>query len=229
MMNSPIDSSVFPVRILLVDDHEVLRAGLRALLEHEADLKVVGEAGTGAQAIALADTLGPDVMVLDLGLPDISGLEVIRAIRRDNTTVRIVVLSMHSRREYVVPAIEAGCDGYVPKSATHTSLLQAIRSVLAGEGYLHPTAAKALMGSIQDDRSETAQFEALSEREQDVIRLTVQGFTSREIGEKLDIGSKTVETYRQRATEKLQIEHRSGLIKFAVRAGLLDDFKSVGD
>jgi len=165
-------------------------------------------------------------ILLDLGLPDISGLEVIRTIRQHNTSVRIVVLSMHSRREYVVPAIEAGCDGYVPKSSTHTSLLQAIRSVLAGEGYLHPTAAKALMGSIQDTQSESAQFEALSEREQDVIRLTAQGFTSREIGEKLDISSKTVETYRQRATEKLQIENRSGLVKFAVRAGLLDDFKS---
>ena len=225
-MNSPIDSSTSPVRILLVDDHEVLRDGLRALLEHESDLRIVGEAGTGAQAIALTNSLRPDVIVLDLGLPDISGLEVIRTIRQHNTSVRIVVLSMHSRREYVVPAIEAGCDGYVPKSSTHTSLLQAIRSVLAGEGYLHPTAAKALMGSIQDTQSESAQFEALSEREQDVIRLTAQGFTSREIGEKLDISSKTVETYRQRATEKLQIENRSGLVKFAVRAGLLDDFKS---
>ena len=220
------ESSLASVRILLVDDHEVLRAGLCALLENEADLKVVGQASTGAQAIALADSLGPDVIVLDLGLPDISGLEVIRAIRQHNTAVGIVVLSMYSRREYVVPAIEAGCDGYVPKSATHTSLLQAIRSVLAGECYLHPAAATALMGSIQDHHSESAQFEALSEREQDVIRLTAQGFTSREIGEKLDIGSKTVETYRQRATEKLQIEHRSGLVKFAVRAGLLDDFKS---
>jgi len=225
-MNLPIDSSIVPVHILLVDDHEVLRAGLRALLEHESDLRVVGEAGTGAQAIALTNSLRPDVIVLDLGLPDISGLEVIRAIRQHNTTVRIVVLSMHSRREYVVPAIEAGCDGYVPKSSTHTSLLQAIRSVLAGEGYLHPTAATALMGSIQDTQSESAQFEALSEREQAVIRLTAKGFTSREIGEKLDISSKTVETYRQRATEKLQIENRSGLVKFAVRAGLLDDFKS---
>lgn len=218
-------AQVNAVRILLVDDHEVLRNGLRALLEHETDLQVVGEAGTGAQAIALAKTVAPDVMVLDLGLPDINGLEVIRAIRQHNSNLRIVVLSMYSRREFVMPAIEAGCDGYVPKSATHTSLLQAIRTVLAGERYLHPTAATVLINSIKDDQSEAAQFAALSEREQDVLRLAVQGFTSREIGEKLIISSKTVETYRQRAMEKLGIEHRSGLVKFAVRAGLLDDFK----
>ena len=136
---------------------------------------------------------------------------------------------MYSRREFVVPAIEAGCDGYVPKSSTHTSLLQAIRTVLGGERYLHPTAATALISAIKDEESETAQFAALSEREQDVLRLTAQGFTSREIGDKLIISSKTVETYRQRAMEKLNLEHRSALIKFAVRAGLLDDFKSPMD
>ena len=214
------------VRILLVDDHKVLRDGLRVLLEDEGDLRVVGEAGTGAQALEMAQSLAPDVIVLDLGLPDMSGLDVIRAIRGREDNVRIVVLSMYSRREFVVPAIEAGCDGYVPKSSTHTSLLQAIRTVLGGERYLHPTAATALIGAIKDEESETSQFAALSEREQDVLRLTAQGFTSREIGDKLIISSKTVETYRQRAMEKLNLEHRSALIKFAVRAGLLDDFKS---
>ncbi len=217
-----------PVRILLVDDHNVLRDGLRALLENEPDLRVVGEAGTGAQAIALAHTLQPDVVVLDLGLPDMSGIDVIRAIRLAQTALRIVVLSMYSQREFVVPAIEAGCDGYVPKSSAHTSLLQAIRTVLTGERYLHPTAATALIGSLRDHQSESAQFAALSEREQDVLRLTAQGFTSREIGETLIISAKTVETYRQRAMEKLGIEHRSDLVKFAVRAGLLDDFKRNG-
>lgn len=214
-----------PVRILLVDDHNVLRDGLRALLEHEADFRVVGEAGAGAQAIALAQTLAPDLVVLDLGLPDMSGLDVIRTLRQQHAAVRIVVLSMYSQREFVVPAIEAGCDGYVPKSSTHTSLLQAIRTVLTGERYLHPTAATTLFGALKDPQAEAAQFAALSDREQDVLRLTAQGFTSREIGESLVISAKTVETYRQRAMEKLGIERRSDLVKFAVRAGLLDDFK----
>jgi two-component system response regulator NreC len=219
---------VNPVRILLVDDHEVLREGLRALLESEADLVVVGAAGTGAEAAALAQRLTPDLVVLDLGLPDMSGLDVIRLLRQQHPSPRIVVLSMYSQREFVMPAVEAGCDGYVPKSATHTSLLQAIRTVLGGERYLHPTAATVLMGSMQADTSEIAQFAALSEREQDVIRQTAQGFTSREIADQLVISAKTVETYRQRAMEKLGIERRSDLIKFAVRAGLLDDFKRKG-
>lgn len=214
-----------PARILLVDDHKVLRDGLRALLEIEPDLRVVGEAGTGAVAIELCRTLAPDLMILDLSLPDMSGLEVIRAVRREKTAVRIIVLSMHSRREFVAPAMDAGCDGYVPKSATHTSLHQAIVAVLAGERYLHPTAATALLGAKREAQSESAQFAALSEREQDVIRLSAQGFTSRDIAEKLNLGSKTVETYRQRGMEKLGLENRSALVRFAVRAGLLDGFR----
>ena len=213
------------VRILLVDDHKVLRDGLRALLELEIDLRIVGEAGTGASAIELARSLAPDLMILDLSLPDMSGLEVIRAVRRDMTGIRIIVLSMHSRREFVVPVMEAGSDGYVPKSATHTSLHEAIRVVLAGERYLHPVAATALLGAKHETLSESIQFGTLSEREQDVLRLSAQGFTSREIAEKLSIGSKTVETYRQRAMEKLGLENRSEFVKFAVRAGLLDGFR----
>ncbi len=215
-----------PVRILLVDDHKVLRDGLRSLLESEDDLVVIAEAGTGQEAIALTQEHQPDVIVMDLGLPDMSGLEVIRTIRESNKESRIVVLSMYSRREFVVPAIEAGCDGYVPKSTTHTSLLEAIRVVLRGERFLHPTVATVLMESISNKQSDAEKFAALSEREQDVLRLSVLGFTSREIGEQLFISPKTADTYRQRAMEKLELNHRSDLIKFALRAGILDDYKT---
>lgn len=211
------------IAILLVDDHKVLRDGLRSLLESEADMEVVGEAGTGEQAIQLTASLCPDVIVMDLGLPDMSGLEAIRAIRKDNSTSRIVVLSMHSRREFVVPAIEAGSDGYVPKSSTHTSLLQAIRVVLKGERYLHPIAATAVVESLTGQQSEAQKFELLSDREQEVLRLTAMGYSSREVGDQLMISPKTVETYRQRAMEKLGLAHRSDLIKFALRAGILYD------
>jgi len=213
------------VRILLVDDHKVLRDGLRALLESEDNMVVIAEAGTGQEAIDLTQEHLPDVIVMDLGLPDISGLDAIRTIRKTNKQSRIVVLSMYSRREFVVPAIEAGCDGYVPKSSTHTSLLEAIRVVLRGERFLHPTAATALMESMTHKQSEAEKFALLSEREQAVFRLSAMGFTSREIGEKLYISPKTVDTYRQRAMEKLELAHRSDLIKFALRAGILDDFK----
>ncbi|MCB9422466.1 MAG: response regulator transcription factor [Ardenticatenaceae bacterium] len=212
------------ITILLVDDHKVLRDGLRALLESEPDLTVVAEAGNGRDAVHMARDLQPDIIVMDLGLPDISGLETIRLIRAENVKSRIVVLSMYIRREFVMPAIEAGCDGYVPKSSTHTSLLEAIRVVLTGERYLHPKAATALVESVTAKETETELFQQLSEREQDVLRLTALGYTSREIGERLIISSKTVETYRQRAMEKLHLEHRSDLVKFALRAGILDDF-----
>ncbi len=214
------------ITILLVDDHKVLRDGLRALLESETDLTVIAEADTGAQAITLAHTHQPDIIVMDLGLPDMSGLDAIHAIRQENKSSRIIVLSMYSRREFVIPAIEAGCDGYVPKSATHTSLLQAIRVVLHGERFLHPTAATALMERFtQEESSELEQFNSLSEREQEVLRLAAVGFTSREIGDKLIISPRTVDTYRHRAMEKLGLAQRSDLVKFALRAGILDDYK----
>ena len=215
-----------PVRILLVDDHVVLRDGLEALLEGEPGLTVVGGAETGAEAIELAATQGPDVIVMDLGLPDMSGLEAIRAIREADADVRIIVLSMYTRREFVVPAVEAGCDGYIPKSSTHTSLLEAIPVVLRGERYLHPKAATALMRSLSEEEpSEAEAFATLSEREQEVFQLTALGYTGREIGQKLVISPKTVNTYRQRAMEKLGLERRADLIKFALRAGILDRFK----
>ncbi len=213
------------ITILLVDDHKVLRDGLRALLESEPDLKVVADVGSGAEGIAAARSTQPDIIIMDLGLPDMSGLDAIRAIRQENNTSRIIVLSMHSRREFVLPAIEAGCDGYIPKSSTHTSLLHAIRVVLTGERYLHPKAATALMETITNKQTEQELFGALSEREQEVLRLSAMGYTSREIGDQLIISPKTVDTYRQRAMEKLSLEHRSDLIKFAVRAGILDSFK----
>lgn len=214
------------IRILLVDDHQVLRDGLRLLLESDQGLHVVGEAADGQQAIQRTDELLPDLIVMDLGLPDMSGIEVSRMIKQSHPSIKIVVLSMHTRREFVMNAIEAGVDGYVPKSSTHESLLDAIQMVQTGERYLHPLAANALVKSYTAETSSDEQlFQELTEREQEVIRLAAMGFTSREIGEKLIISPKTVDTYRQRAFEKLQIEHRSDLVKFAIRVGILDDLK----
>jgi two-component system, NarL family, response regulator NreC len=212
-------------RILLVDDHRVLRDGLRILLEGEPDLEVVGEADTAAQGLELARSLAPDVVVMDLALPDQSGLEAIRTIRREGLECRIVVLSMHDRREFVIQAIEAGCDGFVPKSSTHTSLLRAIRVVLGGQQYLHPTAATAVVESMTMGAAEREQFAQLSTREQEVLRLTAVGYTGREIGQRLSISPKTAETYRQRAMEKLGLVHRAEVTKFALRAGILEDFR----
>lgn len=213
------------IRILLVDDHVVLRDGLQLLLEGEENLVVVGGANTGAEAIELARLLHPDLIVMDLGLPDMSGLEAIKVIRAEEPDARIIVLSMHARREFVVPALEAGCHGYIPKSSSHDSLLEAIPVVMRGERYLHPKAATALVGSLTEQTTEAEAFANLSDREQEVLRLTAMGFTSREIGAQLVISPKTVATYLQRAMEKLELAHRPDVVKFAVRAGILDSFK----
>ena len=213
------------IKIVLADDHKVLRDGLRALLEGEADLKVVAEAGTAEEAVNLASRLISDVVVMDLGMPG-GGLNAIRKIRANESPVRIVVLSMHSGREIVMEALQAGCDGYVPKSSAHTDLIQAIRTVQDGKRFLHPEATTALIDELLDKQEESKLLNLLSERELDVLKLTAMGFTSREIGEQLALSPKTVDTYRERAMMKLNIEHRPDIVRFALRAGLLDSLNS---
>ncbi|MEI7846638.1 MAG: response regulator transcription factor [Chloroflexota bacterium] len=214
------------IRILLADDHKMLRDGLRALLEGEDDMQVIAEAGTVQQTIRVTAEILPDVLVLDLSMPGGSGLDAIRGIREKGLPVRIVVLSMHSGREMVMEALQAGCDGYVPKSSAHTDLIEAIRVVFAGKRFLHPDAVTAMVDNMLDRQEESKQAGLLSERELDVIKLTAMGFTSREIGKKLALSPKTVDTYRERAMLKLQIESKSDIIRFAMRAGLLDSLNS---
>lgn len=209
------------IRILLVDDHKVLREGLRSLLQEEKDMVIVGEAGTEQEAIRSATTLIPDVIIMDLGLPGGSGLDAIQTIKQTLPEIRIVVLSMHSRREVVLKALQAGCDGYVPKSSAHNSLLEAIRTVHEGERFLHPKAASALIEELTDARLDADLLLILSDRERDVLKLTAMGYTSREIGDQLALSPKTVDTYRQRVMEKLNLSHRAALVQFALRAGLL--------
>lgn len=212
------------IRVFLVDDHQVLRDGLRLLLESAPDIQIVGEAENGTNALKLIPELKPDIVVMDLSLPDISGIEVTRTIRNQVPGVHVVILSMHILKDFVLNAIEAGADGYVPKSSTHESLLDAIRTVAGGERYLHPQAANILVENYREEESpEERLFKELTDREQEVFRLSAQGFTSREIGEKLIISPKTVDTYRQRAYEKLGVEHRSEMVRLALKLGLLED------
>jgi two-component system response regulator NreC len=186
----------------------------------------VAEAGAVDEAIAGAVKFKPDVIVMDLGMPGGSGLDAIRQIRQMVLPVKIVVLSMHSGREIVMQVLKAGSDGYVPKSSAHTDLIQAIRTVHAGQKFLHPEATTALVDELLDKQEESKLVGLLSERERDVLKLTAMGFTSREIGEQLALSPKTVDTYRERAMAKLNIEHRADIVRFALRAGLLDSLAS---
>jgi two-component system response regulator NreC len=216
------------IRILLADDHKVLRDGLRVLLEDEGDMQVVGEAGTVEDAIRLTVETAPDVVVMDLGMPGGSGLEAIQKIREKKIPVHIIVLSMHTGKEMVMKALQAGSDGYVPKSSAHLELIQAIRTVHKGQRFLHPEAATALVDELLDKKEEAKLLGLLSERELDVLKLTAMGYTSREIGERLALSPKTVDTYRERAMIKLQIERRVDIVQFALRSGLLDSLHSRG-
>ncbi|MFC1936306.1 response regulator [Chloroflexota bacterium] len=209
------------IRVLLVDDHVVLRDGLAVLLSNEEDIQVIGEAGNVQDAIRLAEENMPDVVVMDLGLPGGGGLKAIKEIREKNIQVRIVVLSMHSNKELVMQVMEAGSDGYVPKSSAHENLLDAIRVVYSGERFLHPIAATAVVDELLEKQDQSRLLENLSDRETQVLRLTAMGFSSREIGEKLSLSPKTIETYRQRVMDKMDFKHRSELVKFALKAGLL--------
>ena len=208
--------------MVLADDHAVLRAGLRALLNAQTDIEVVGEAANGAEAIHQAEMLRPNVIVMDLAMPGISGLEAIRHISRHHPGVRTLVLTMHSEEQFILGAIKAGSSGYVMKSAADVELIEAIRQVSAGEPYFNGYAMQLLLEYHYNGEDEAGRAEELSEREYEVLVLTVQGYSSREIGERLFISPKTVDTYRQRLMQKLGLKHRADLVQYALRHGLLE-------
>jgi two-component system response regulator NreC len=211
------------IRILLVDDHAVLRAGLKALLDAEEDLRVVGEAGTGEEAIEKVKLLKPDVVVMDLSMPGIGGLEATKKIAELGLGTKVLVLTVHAEEEYLLPVLEAGGSGYVTKTSADIDLIQAIRTVSRDEVFLYPSATRLLLRRYKqagEDRKESP-LALLSEREREVLAQTAEGYSSAEIGKRLFISPKTVDTYRSRIMEKLKLNHRSELVRFALRTGLL--------
>jgi two-component system response regulator NreC len=211
------------IRILLVDDHAVLRAGLKALLDAEDDLRVVGEAGTGEEAIDKVKLVKPDVVIMDLSMPGIGGLEATKKIAELGLGTKVLVLTVHAEEEYLLPVLEAGGSGYVTKTSADIDLIQAIRTVARDEVFLYPSATRLLLRrykQAEEDRKESP-VALLSEREREVLAQTAEGFSSAEIGKRLFISPKTVDTYRSRIMEKLKLNHRSELVRFALRTGLL--------
>lgn len=211
------------IRVLLADDHAILRAGIAALLELEPDLEVVGHAATGEEAVERAATLRPDVVVMDLGMPGIGGLEATRRISEAGQGTRILVLTSHAEAEYLLPVLEAGGSGYVQKTNADQDLIEAIRVVARDEVFLYPGATKLLLRGFRtaEERGEANPLEELSEREREVLALAAEGYSSSEIGKKLFLSPKTVDTYRSRLMQKLGLSHRSELVRFALNTGVL--------
>ena len=212
------------IRVVLADDHMVVRAGLKAVLAGARDIDVVGEASNGKEAIALVDRLHPDVVVMDLSMADMDGLTATREIVGKANSPKVLVLTMHGEEEYLVQVLEAGASGYLVKNAADRELVDAIRAVARGDMYVQPSAGRVLARGMKRDEKtldDRARFEKLTERERDVLRLVAHGFTAPEIGEKLFISPKTVDTYKQRIGEKLGLTHRSDYVQFALKLGLL--------
>jgi DNA-binding NarL/FixJ family response regulator len=212
------------IRVILADDHAVVRAGLRAVLGVAKDIEVIGEAKNGREAVTMAERYKPDVVVMDLGMPDLDGTAATKEIVAKELPARVLVLTMHAEADYLVPLMEAGAAGYLVKSAADRELVDAVRAVAHGDVYVNPSAARVLAKNLTKKdpaAAERERFEKLTQRERDVLRYVAQGYSAPEIGEKLFISPKTVDTYKQRIQEKLGFSHRSDYVQLALKLGIL--------
>jgi DNA-binding NarL/FixJ family response regulator len=212
------------IRVVLADDHLVVRAGLKALLGATKDIEVVGEATNGRDAIALIERLAPHVAVLDLDMPQMDGATATRHLVAGHSSTRVLILTMHTEDEYLVNLLETGAAGYLVKNAADRELADAVRAVASGDVYVQPSASRVLARAMSR-RSEHAEeregFERLTERERSVLVLVAGGYSASEIGEKLFLSPKTVETYKQRISEKLGLTHRADYVQLCLKLGLL--------
>jgi len=212
-------------RILLADDHAMLRAGLAALLNGQPDLEVIGEAGDGAEAIKKAQELEPDVLVADISMPGMSGLEAVAQVTARNPRVKCVILTQHEDDDFLFQALRVGASGYVVKREAHTELIEAIRTVHRGDAYLNPSAVKLLLHEYATpqkgsyDRVEGD--DRLTVRQREVLVLIVRGFTNREIASRLVVSVKTVEKHKAEVMQKLGLNTRAALVNYALQRGLL--------
>jgi two-component system response regulator NreC len=207
------------IHILLADDHTILRAGLKMMLNAQPDMEVVGEAQDGRQAIQEAQRLLPDIILMDITMSDMSGIEATRQIKKLLPEIKVLVLTMHENEEYVFQALRAGASGYMLKEAADTELITALHAIHSGQFYLSPTAQSVMVGDYLQKDS----YSNLTEREREILKLVAEGYTNNQIAERLVISPKTVDTHRTHVMDKLNLHSRAELVKYAMRRGLLDD------
>lgn len=212
------------IRVVLVDDHSLVREGLRVLLQSAPEIAVIGEAESGVGAVALARRLSPDVMVLDLDMPGGDGASALKVLQQEFPNLGVLILTIHPEQARLVPLLEAGARGYLTKGATTREFVEAIRVVAAGEVYVRPVVARLLAAAVVPKRvADTARgrFQALSDREQTVLRMVAQGYSGAEIARQLDVSTKTVDAYKHRIHDKLGLQHRTEYVRFAIEAEIL--------
>ncbi|MBT3363853.1 MAG: response regulator transcription factor [Chloroflexi bacterium] len=211
------------IKVFLVDDHGLFRDGIRSLLSFHEDIEVIGEAVDGIEAVDKIPALAPDVVLLDIAMPNMNGLEVCRRLVKTNPSAKTVIVSQHTDKEYVITAVKIGAFGYVPKRAAGADLIAAIRTVYNGEYFLHPSVAKILVGdyrSLMD--SDVDEYDNLTNREREILQLVAEGNTGRQIAHLLHISEKTVIGHRANLMQKLDIHNRADLIKYAIGKRLIN-------
>jgi DNA-binding NarL/FixJ family response regulator len=210
-----------PIRVLVVDDHAIVREGICSLLARRKDIQVVGEAADGKRAIDAVAQCDPDVVLMDIQMPGLNGLEATREIHKRFPSTRILVLTQHESKEYVVPLLHAGAVGYITKTARARELIDAIRAVYEQGAYLTPHITPAVVTAVAESADAKEEPPLLTEREIEVLRLVAEGLSSREIAERLSISVKTVDTHRANIMEKVGVHNTAELVKYAIRRGLV--------
>jgi DNA-binding NarL/FixJ family response regulator len=208
------------IRILLADDHAVVRQGFKMILAEQPDMEIIGEAGNGREALALAESLKPDIVVMDVAMPELNGIEATRRMRESVPQARVVALSMHKDSVYVREILRAGARGYLLKDSVAADLVSAVRSVARGEGYISPQVSNAVLDDYR--RHVTNPVDTLTSREREVLQMLAEGKTNKEIAVILNLSVYTVDAHRGRIMEKLNLHSINELVRFAVRNGLID-------
>jgi DNA-binding NarL/FixJ family response regulator len=208
------------IRILLADDHTIVRQGLKLILSSQQDLEVVGEAANGREVVELTQQLQPDIVLMDVAMPDVNGIEATRRLMEQNSRLRILVLSMHKEAVYVREILKAGARGYLLKDVIDTELLNAIRSVARGDGYVSPAVSSALLSDYR--QNVTNPVDLLTNREREVLQLIAEGKTNKEVATKLNLSVYTIDSHRGKIMEKLNLHSTGELVRFAIKHGLAD-------
>lgn len=219
-----IKTEMKPIRILLAEDHGLVRAGIRSLLQGLSGILVVGEAADGLQAVELISSLRPDVVLMDISMPGLNGLEASIRISRSHPQVRIIILSMHAGKEYVLAAMRAGASGYLLKDAGTEELEMAVKSVGRGEIFLSPGVSRHLVDDyLTRSQLSEAPLDRLTSRQREILQLIAEGLTTKDIARRLDLSIKTIETHRTQLMDRLDIHELAGLVRYAVRSGIVSD------